>query len=51
MFSVEEGNADYGSSFIICCKLNVAHFTVRILIFFFWFGTTKSNKQSKLQWV
>jgi len=42
MFSLEKRNADYGSSFIICCKLSVAHFTVCILIFFF--GTAKSNK-------
>lgn len=46
MFSLEKGTADYGLSFIICCKLNVAHFTVCILIFFF-FATTKPNKQSQ----
>lgn len=49
MFSLEKGNADYGLSFIICCKLNVAHFIVCILIFFLFYflGTTKPNKQSK----
>lgn len=48
MFSLEKGNADYGLSFIICCKLNIAHFTVCILFFFYYFlGTTKPNKQSK----
>lgn len=34
MFSLEKENADYDLSFIICCKLNVAHFTVCILILF-----------------
>lgn len=51
MFSLEKGNADYGLSFIICRKLNVAHFTVCILfffiLFFYFLGTTKPNKQSK----
>lgn len=35
MFCLEKGNADYGSSFIICHKLNVAHFTVCILIIWY----------------
>lgn len=49
MFALEKGNADYGLSFIICCKLNIAHFIVCILIFFLFYflGTTKPNKQSK----
>lgn len=51
MFSLEKGNAEYGLSFSICCKLDVAYFTVCILIFWGQLNLTSNRKESKLQQV
>lgn len=47
MFSLEEGNAEYGLSFIIGCKLNVAHFSVCIHFFFLLLQLNPLRNKSK----